>query len=168
MPSVFLIGPMGAGKTTVGRKLAEQLGCSFFDSDHCIEERCGADIPWIFDIEGEAGFRQRERQIIDELTQQNNIVLATGGGAILLPDNRKHLAARGVVIYLRASIEQQVKRTSKDKNRPLLQTANPKITLTRLFNERDPLYSSIADKIIDTDGKSSKRVLQIAKDFIHE
>lgn len=168
MPSVFLIGPMGAGKTTVGRKLAEQLGCSFFDSDHCIEERCGADIPWIFDIEGEAGFRQREIQIIDELSQKQGIVLATGGGAILHAENRQHLAARGTVIYLRASINQQLKRTYKDKNRPLLQTADPKKTLVRLFKERDPLYQSIADLIIETDGKTSKRVLKMTMDFLHE
>lgn len=168
MPSVFLIGPMGAGKTTVGRKLAEQLGCSFFDSDHCIEERCGADIPWIFDIEGEAGFRQREIQIIDELSQKQGIVLATGGGAILHAENRQHLAARGTVVYLRASINQQLKRTYKDKNRPLLQTADPKKTLVRLFKERDPLYQSIADLIIETDGKTSKRVLKMTMDFLHE
>lgn len=168
MPSVFLIGPMGAGKTTVGRKLAEQLGCSFFDSDHCIEERCGADIPWIFDIEGEAGFRQREIQIIDELSQKQGIVLSTGGGAILHVENRQHLAARGTVVYLRASINQQLKRTYKDKNRPLLQTADPKKTLVRLFKERDPLYQSIADLIIETDGKTSKRVLKMTMDFLHE
>lgn len=168
MTSVFLIGPMGAGKTTIGRKLSELLKRTFYDSDRYIEERCGTDIPWIFDVEGEEGFRQREKQAIDELSQKQNIVLATGGGCILRADNRENLASRGLVIYLCASINQQVKRTYKDKKRPLLQTPNPKATLIKLFNERDPLYRSIAHLIVETDGKNPKRILRIITDFLND
>lgn len=168
MPSVFLIGPMGAGKTTIGRKLSDKLKCPFYDSDHYIEDRCGADIPWIFDVEGEAGFRQREVQAIDDLTQKKDIILATGGGCILREENRHHLLERGIVIYLCASINQQVRRTNKDKNRPLLQTANPKQTLTQLFEQRDPLYRSVAHLIIETDGKNPKHVLRIITDFLDD
>lgn len=168
MQSVFLIGPMGAGKTTIGRRLSEHLGCTFYDSDRYIEERCGTDIPWIFDVEGEEGFRKREVQAIDDLSQKPGVVLATGGGSILREDNRKNLASRGVVIYLCATINQQVKRTYKDKNRPLLQTPNPKETLIKLFNERDPLYRSIAHLIINTDGKNPKKTLRIITDFLDD
>ena len=157
---VFLVGPMGAGKTTIGRQLAQFLHLEFVDSDQAIEARAGADIPWIFDVEGEAGFREREERIIDELTQRDGIVLATGGGAILRPANRAALAGRGSVVYLAASIKQQFERTSKDRNRPLLQVPDPEGRLRELMVERDPLYREIADHIVETDGLSARTVAQ--------
>ncbi|HHO68951.1 MAG TPA: shikimate kinase AroK [Gammaproteobacteria bacterium] len=150
--SFFLIGPMGAGKSTIGRQLARQLGLRFVDSDREIEERTGVDIPLIFELEGEAGFRAREKAVIDELTARPGIVLATGGGAILDPDNRRHLGSRGYVIYLHTSVDQQLARTERDRNRPLLQTADPRGRLQQLMDEREPLYREIADLVIDTDG----------------
>ena len=161
--SVFLIGPMGAGKSTIGRLLSQELKFEFYDSDKVIEDRCGADIPWIFDKEGEAGFREREESVIDELTQQKGIVLSTGGGAVLRAENRQHLASRGTVIYLRTSVEQQLARTARDRNRPLLQTANPEAVLRKLFEERDPLYRSVADIIIETDQRNPRWVIQDLK-----
>jgi shikimate kinase len=142
---------MGAGKTTIGRLLAESLHMDFVDSDHEIEQRTGASIPWIFDVEGEAGFRKRECSVINELTQRTNTVLATGGGAVLSTENRQALQARGTVIYLSASLEQLMKRTSRDKNRPLLQTENPQSKLEEILNIRDPLYREISDIVINTD-----------------
>lgn len=150
---------MGAGKTTIGKRLAESMGKKFIDSDHEIEERTGVTIPTIFDIEGEEGFRNRESSIIDELTRKKGIVLATGGGAVLRPENRKHLAARGMVIYLNASVEQLYKRTRMDRNRPLLQTDDPKKRLQSLFEERDPLYREIADLVAETDDRSIQQAL---------
>jgi shikimate kinase len=158
--SLFLTGPMGAGKSTIGRQLARQLRLEFRDSDHEIEQRTGVDIPLIFEIEGEAGFRKREKAVIDELTRQPGIVLATGGGAILDPENRKHLAERGQVIYLHTSVNQQLKRTSRDRNRPLLQTADPRQRLTDLMEVREPLYREIADLVINTDGKHVRDVVR--------
>jgi shikimate kinase len=158
--NVFLVGPMGVGKTTIGRVLAEQLGLEFFDSDREIEASTGADIPWIFDVEGESGFRAREVKMIDELTRKKHIVLATGGGAVLDPKNRKRLAKRGQVVYLRASIRQQVERTSRDKNRPLLQTANPEKKIRELMKIRDPLYKDVADVIVDTNRRNPRSVSQ--------
>ncbi len=157
---VFLVGPMGAGKTTIGRQLAQILHLEFLDSDQAIEERAGANIPWIFDVEGEAGFRDREARMIDELTQRDGLVLATGGGAILRPENRRALAERGSVVYLYASIRQQVERTAKDRNRPLLQVPDPEGRLRELMAERDPLYREIADHIAETDGLSARSVAQ--------
>ena len=157
---VFLVGPMGAGKTTIGRQLARSLGLGFADSDTEIEARTGADIPWIFDVEGEAGFRDREEAVLAEMTSWDNTVLATGGGAVLRPANRQVLAERGFVIYLRTTLEEQLRRTRKDRNRPLLQTADPEGTLRRLFAERDPLYREVADLVIDTDSSSPKTVAQ--------
>jgi len=145
---------MGAGKSTIGKRLAHVIGAEFIDSDKEIERHTGASIPLIFELEGEAGFRQREAQMIDTLTQQHPIVLATGGGSILNEQNRNHLKNRGKVIYLHATVNQQLQRTHRDQNRPLLQTKNPKQKLTDLFNTRDPLYREIADFIIDTDGRS--------------
>lgn len=142
---------MGAGKTTLGRLLARELGYDFYDSDRVIEERTGVDIPTIFDYEGEAGFRKRERAVIEELAQLDHIVLATGGGAILSPENREILRRQGFVVYLKVSVKQQLIRTSRDQSRPLLQTENPKQRLQALAKERNHLYTSIADFTIDTD-----------------
>ena len=162
--NVFLVGPMGVGKTTIGKVLADTLGLEFFDSDREIEASTGADIPWIFDVEGESGFRAREVRMIDELTRRNEIVLATGGGAVLDPRNRKCLAERGHVVYLRASIRQQVERTSRDKNRPLLQTADPEKKIRELMKIRDPLYKEVADIVVDTNRRNPRSVsLDICK-----
>ena len=158
--SLFLTGPMGAGKSTIGRQLSKQLGLPFHDSDHEIEARTGVDIPLIFDLEGEAGFRKRESVVIDELTQLPGIVLATGGGAILDPANREHLGNRGKVIYLHASVNQQLKRTRMDRNRPLLQTEDPRARLEELMAIRDPLYREIASVVIDTDGMRVRDVVK--------
>nr|WP_188706218.1 shikimate kinase [Silvimonas iriomotensis] len=146
----FLVGLMGAGKTTVGRALARATGKTFYDSDHEIEARTGVRIPTIFELEGETGFRARECAVIAELTTMPDIVLATGGGAVLNPDNRAALRRGGLVIYLRASVDDLYLRTAHDKNRPLLQTANPKQRLAELFEVRDPLYREVADLVVDT------------------
>jgi len=148
--NIFLIGLMGAGKTTIGRALARKLQKRFIDSDHEIEARTGASIPLIFEIEGEASFRQREADVIRDLTGQTDIVLATGGGAVLRPENRARLKERGTVIYLRASVNSILQRTSHDKNRPLLQTADPRQKLEQLAREREPLYMEIADLVVET------------------
>lgn len=158
--SFFLVGPMGAGKSTIGRQLARCLKLKFVDSDRTIEIRTGVDIPLIFELEGEPGFRKRERKVIDELTTEPGIVLATGGGAVMDRLNRQHMASRGCVIYLHTSVEQQLQRTAHDRNRPLLQTANPKQKLQELTEVRDPLYREIADWIIETDGCRVRDVVQ--------
>jgi len=159
--NIFLIGLMGTGKTTVGRQLSRKLKMDFFDSDRVIEERTGADIPLIFEKEGEAGFRKREVAIIDELTKKKNIILATGGGAILDEENRKHLVNRGTVFYLKSNLKTLVERTSKDKNRPLLHADEPAETiLKRLLEQRGPLYEETADQIIDTANNSIHNVIQ--------
>lgn len=158
--NIFLVGPMGAGKSTVGRQLAEALSFEFMDSDQEIQRRTGVDIPTIFEYEGEEGFRQRERQVIDELSQQNGIVMATGGGAVLRPDNRQDLTSRGVVIYLHCSPEQQYSRTSRDRNRPLLRTDDPLTRLRQLMTERDPLYRQIADMIVSTERRGTSSVVK--------
>ena len=155
--NIFLIGLMGAGKTTIGRQIANELSLEFFDSDHEIEKRTGVTITHIFDIEGESGFRKRETAVLNDLTDKKGIVLATGGGAILKTENRQFLRSRGTTIYLYANIDTLFERTSKDRNRPLLQTENPKEKLEELFNIRDPLYRETADIIIDT-GKDSVRL----------
>lgn len=157
--NIFLIGPMGAGKSTLGRLLASALKRPFYDSDKVIEDRCGASIPWIFDLEGEEGFRTRESQVIDELTQQTGIVLATGGGAVLRPENRAALHDRGVVIFLRTTVEQQLMRTGKDRNRPLLQTENPRQRLEEMCKLRDPLYLQTAHLTINTDQRPPRQVM---------
>lgn len=155
---IFLIGPMGAGKTTIGRQLAQSLGMGFNDSDQEIQRRTGVDIPTIFEYEGEEGFRQREQQVIDELSQVDNQVLATGGGAVLRRENRQHLSARGIVFFLACSAQQQYERTYRDRNRPLLQTENPLQRLQTLTQEREPLYQSSADYTISTEGRSASSV----------
>jgi shikimate kinase len=154
--SIFLVGLMGAGKSTIGRHLAKSLRMEFVDSDHEIERRTGASIPLIFDVEGEAGFRQREKKIIDELTRREGIVLATGGGVVLDPDNRAWLRERGRVIYLYATVEQLLARTAKDRNRPLLQTADPRARLQELLQARDPLYREVAAVVVDTGGRTAR------------
>ena len=156
--NLFLVGMMGAGKTTVGRILARRLRRPFVDSDHEIERRCGVRIPVIFDIEGEAGFRQREAQVIAELTATEGIVLATGGGAVLAEENRRCLASRGTVVYLHALPETLHARVCQDRNRPLLATPDPLGRLRQLYAERDPLYRSVADIVVET-GTQSVRAL---------
>ena len=152
--NIFLIGLMGAGKSTVGRVLARKLNSRFVDSDHALEERCGVKIPTIFEMEGEAGFRKREAQIIEELTQEKGLILATGGGSVLLPENRRALSERGTVVYLHANPIELWHRTKGGEGRPLLQNGDPKAILENLYAFRDPLYREIADHIIET-GKPS-------------
>ena len=151
--NIFFVGPMGAGKTTIGRQLAKQLKRDFYDSDREIEQRTGVSIPLIFELEQEEGFRKREQAMIDELTQLENIVLATGGGAVLAPENRNHLSTRGYVIYLYAPISQLLRRT-------LLQTENPRQKLEQLMAVRDPLYREVADTVIKTDNLPVKQVVK--------
>jgi shikimate kinase len=152
--NIFLVGLMGAGKTSVGRMLARRLGKTFYDADLELERATGVKIPVIFEIEGEAGFRAREARLLAELAQHRNIVLATGGGAVLLPQNREVLARNGVVVYLRAAVNDLWHRTRHDRNRPLLRTADPRATLQELFAQRDPLYLEIADLVVDTGNQS--------------
>lgn len=157
--NIFLVGPMGAGKSTIGRQLSQQLNMEFFDSDQEIEKRTGVDISWVFDIEGENGFRIREQNIINELTKKQGIILATGGGSVKFKDARNFLSARGIVIYLKTTIEKQLLRTKRDKKRPLLQEATSnRIILESLALERNPLYEEIADITIQTDDQSAKSV----------
>jgi shikimate kinase len=151
--NLFLVGPMGAGKSAVGRQLARLLHLQFVDSDQEIESRTGVDIPFIFEKEGETGFRQREAKVIDDLSQKEGIVLATGGGAIIDPENRNHLGARGFVIYLHTSVDQQLSRTRKGRDRPLLENGDPRAVLESLMATREPLYREIADLTVETDGR---------------
>jgi len=165
---VFLIGPMGAGKSTIGKQLASALGLEFVDSDNVIKERTGVDIATIFEYEGEEGFRKREAKSIDELTQMENIVLATGGGAVTTPEAANYLASRGFVIYLECSPAQQHERTLHDKNRPLIQTDNPKATLEKLMEVRDPLYRETADLVVSTEKRSSSSVVKDVLMYLDE
>lgn len=164
--SIFLVGPMGSGKSAVGRRLAREIGRKFLDSDDEIETRSGVNIPFIFDREGEAGFRQRERRIIDELTRLRGIVLATGGGAAQDPDNRQHLKDRGIVVYLYATVDQQLKRTRRGRERPLLRTGDPRATLTALMHLRDPQYREIAHLVVTTDGRKVPAVVREIRDRV--
>jgi shikimate kinase len=159
--NLFLVGPMGAGKSTIGRRLAKRLRYPFLDSDRALEDQTGADIPLIFELEGEEGFRRREKSILDELTQQHGIVLATGGGAVLDRENRAHLICRGFVVYLRTSVDEQLRRTAQDKRRPLLQTPDRRAKLETLKQIRDPLYREVADMVVDTDGRHVQRVVHL-------
>ena len=152
---------MGTGKTTIGRQLSRKLKMEFYDSDRVIEKHTGADIPLIFEKEGEQGFRKREAAIIDVLTQKNNIILATGGGAILSAENRAHLMNRGTVFYLKSNLKTLAERTSKDKNRPLLHAGEPaEVILLRLLEQRGPLYEETADYIIETANRSIQSIIQ--------
>jgi shikimate kinase len=157
--NLFLVGPMGAGKSAVGRQLARQLHLEFVDSDEEVEKRTGVDIPFIFEKEGEAGFRKREARVIDDLSQKDGIVLATGGGAIMDPQNRNNLGARGLVVYLHTSVDQQLSRTRKGRDRPLLDSDDPRAVLETLMAAREPLYREIADLTVDTDGRKVRAVV---------
>lgn len=156
--NIFLVGPMGAGKSTIGRHLADELHLEFFDSDQEIERRTGADIAWIFDLEGEDGFRTREENVINDLTDKQGIVLATGGGSVVSKIVRNRLSARGIVVYLQTTIDKQVARTQRDKRRPLLQNDNPEAVLRELADNRNPLYEEVADYVVDTDDQSARAV----------
>lgn len=159
MPNnVFLVGPMGAGKSTIGRLLAAELKVPFYDSDRVIEQRTGADIPWIFDVEGESGFRDRESAVLAELAEEPGAVIATGGGIILRPENAEVMHRGGRVCYLTASVEHLVERTAKDKKRPLLQVDNPRQKIIELLEQRDPLYRAVADWVVVTDRRPPKVV----------
>ena len=158
--NVFLIGPMGSGKTAVGKQLAKLLHLQFYDSDAEIEHRTGVDIPFIFEKEGEDGFREREREVIDSLTSMRDVIIATGGGAVLLPVNREHLSTRGRVVYLQTGIEQQLERTRHGRQRPLLYTDNPEQKLRDLMTFRAPLYESIAAVVVPTDGRQVRAVAE--------
>ena len=162
-PNVFLIGPMGSGKSAVGRHLARLLRFSFHDSDADIEAKTGVDIAFIFEKEGEAGFRQRERESIDRLTGLDGVVIATGGGAVILAENRRVLADRGTVVYLETSLAQQLERTRHGRHRPLLNDTDPVLKLGELMGQRAALYAEIADLTVSTDG----RRVQLVADEIH-
>lgn len=158
--NIFLIGPMGAGKSTVGRQLAKTLNMEFVDCDREIEQRTGVTIAIIFDVEGEEGFRKRERDMIEQLTDRDGIVLATGGGVVLDEDNRSRLRTRGFAIYLNAPIDLLVERTARDRQRPLLQTDDPKAKLVALATEREPLYQQVADMVVKTDRRTARHVVK--------
>jgi shikimate kinase len=163
--NLFLVGPMGSGKSAVGKQLARLLGLPFYDSDTEIERRTGVDIPFIFEKEGEAGFRQREHETLEVLTAMKHIVLATGGGAVLLPENRRMLAERGRVVYLETSIAQQVERVRQGRTRPLLSKVDPAVKLGELMELRAPLYAEIADVTVTTD---NRKVRNVAEDILRE
>lgn len=163
LPNIFLVGPMGAGKSAVGKQLARMLRREFHDSDAEIEARTGVDIPFIFEKEGESGFRRREREVIEALTVLDGIVLATGGGAVLDPANRAALASRGLVVYLEASVDQQLERTRLSNHRPLLDTVDPAERLAKLLQERAPLYCELAALTVPTDGRLVREVAQEIK-----
>jgi shikimate kinase len=157
--NIFLVGPMGAGKSTIGRNLAQIVGKHFVDADREVEARTGASIALIFELEGEAGFRRRERAVIEELTAGEDLVVATGGGAVLDPASRALLRSRGTVVYLHAPLDVLVRRTRRDRNRPLLQTADPRARLEQIVRERDPLYREVADVVVETDHRTVRSVV---------
>ncbi len=158
--SIILVGPMGAGKSTIGRLIAVKLGYDFLDTDHVIEEKTGADIAWIFDVEGEAGFRDRETQVLKELSALRSTVIATGGGIVVREDNRRLLAKHSAVIYLKASLQQLVSRTAKDKKRPLLQVEDPVAKIKSLLSEREAFYSEVSGYVVETDRHSPRSTVQ--------
>jgi shikimate kinase len=159
-PRIFLVGPMGAGKSTVGRALAAELAASFYDSDREIELRAGADIPWIFEIEGESGFREREHRILSSLCEEAPAVIATGGGAVVTEANRMLMATSGFVVYLEATVKEQVRRTKKDEKRPLLAGKNRQEVLAELMKTREPLYLEVADLVLPTAGRNARELAQ--------
>jgi len=161
--NIFLVGPMGAGKSAVGRHLARALHLTFVDSDDEVESRTGVDIAFIFEKEGEEGFRKREAAAIDDLTRLDSVVLATGGGAVMSADTRSNLGGRGFVVYLYTTVDQQVVRTKKGRQRPLLENGDPRGTLEELLQKRDPLYREIADLVVETDGR---KVHSVASEII--
>jgi len=165
---LFLIGPMGSGKSTVGRHLADLLDCPFVDSDAEIESRAGADIPWIFDVEGESGFRRRETKVLKDLVEHPAAVIATGGGAILAAENREMMARAGMVVFLNVSVAQQLKRTVSGEGRPLLQRGNREETLNQLMAEREPLYRALADVIIPAGGSNARKVARQIEAVLRE
>ncbi len=156
-PRLFLVGPMGSGKSTVGKHLADLLECPFIDSDAEIEQRAGADIPWIFDVEGEAGFRRRETAVLQDLAERSGVI-ATGGGAVVAEENRELMARTGAVVFLNISVAQQLKRTGSGEGRPLLQEGDREATLKKLMSEREPLYKALADVIISGGGANARKV----------
>lgn len=165
MPRIVLVGPMGAGKTTVGQLLSKKLRLPFKDTDAEIESRTGADIPWIFDVEGEAGFRDRETQVLKDLLSDAVGIIATGGGIVMRDENRALLKSVDV-IYLKASLDEQLRRTANDRKRPLLQTEDPRSVLQRLMTLRDPLYREVATRVIETDGANSRTIAaQLAREY---
>ena len=157
---LFLVGLMGVGKTTLGKLMASHLGLRFVDCDQEIECRSGADIPWIFDLEGEDGFRDREASVLDALTKETGLLLATGGGVVLREQNRKLLRSRGLVLFLDAEVELLLQRTKKDKNRPLLATGNSRKILEKLKEERDPLYREVADLHVTVHDENTHKVME--------
>ena len=156
--NIFIVGPMGSGKSTVGKIISDELFLDFFDTDDEIEKRTGASIDWIFDLEGESGFRKRESEMLDEMVKKNSIVLSPGGGIVLESSNRELLSSRGTVFYLSTPISVQVERTAKDKDRPLLKNGDPEKILSKLHDERKEFYKSVSDHIIETENKSSQEV----------
>ncbi|MDB2409120.1 shikimate kinase AroK [Pseudomonadales bacterium] len=168
LKKIFLVGPMGAGKTTIGRHLATELSLPFIDTDHEIEERCGANIPWIFDVEGEEGFRLREHKVLDDICQSSPAVIATGGGIIMRDDNRALLKEHGVAVYLHATVKQQLTRTGKDRSRPLLNKGDPKTVLTDLMVIREPLYREVAKSVFPTDNKSPRATASAIAKAVNE
>ncbi len=166
--NIILIGPMGAGKTTIGRQIARVLAFDFFDSDKEIEHRTGVSIPLIFELEGEKGFRKREQDVVAELTKKNRIVLATGGGAVLDAENQKLLKRSGIVVYLCAGVDDLLERTAKDKNRPLLQTADPRAKLQSILTEREPIYRDLADIILATNKMTVHTAVKELESLINE
>lgn len=157
---IYLVGPMGAGKTTIGKLLSEELGLEFKDADREIEERSGVDIPWIFDREGEAGFRLRESSALEQLSHMDGVLISTGGGAVLMPQNRELMRRTGTVIYLHTTVREQVRRTARDRKRPLLQSGDPAKVLAELMAVREPLYREVAHVVIETDSRGPKYVVQ--------
>lgn len=164
--NIFLVGPMGSGKTTIGRILAEIIGCKFFDLDSEVEKKCGANIAWIFDVEGEAGFRKRESRILQEIVSGTGIVLATGGGAILDKKNREILKKSGYIVYLNAPIGRLLERTSHDHNRPLLCVKNPREAIEKLVSDREPLYQDVANLVVTTEKKKPRLVAEEIADEV--
>ena len=164
--TIYLIGPMGAGKSTIGRMLSRELNLPFLDTDQAVEERCGADIPWIFDMEGEAGFRQRETAVLECLKDEPSQIVATGGGIVMKEVNRRLMVANGFVVFLQASVATQMMRTAKDKRRPLLQRPDRKQVLTDLYTIREPLYRQAADLVVCTDRGSPRQVIREIVDAV--